>query len=99
MSVRKSISKFETRSVVLVAALTLGTAGGVWAQSTAAPMADDKASSELFTKADANGDKQLTKDEAKSVPSLAAQFAKVDANADGMISAEEFMVAMGPVKK
>jgi hypothetical protein len=100
MSVRHTIAEFEKRSVVLFAAITLSAAASTaWAQSTAAPMASDKGDSALFAQADKDGNKSLNKDEAKAIPGLTEQFAKVDANADGGVSEEEFMAAMKPKAK
>jgi hypothetical protein len=99
MSVRKTIAEFESRSVMLFAAITLGAAGTSWAQSSAAPMASDKEHSALFAQADKDGNQSLNKDEAKAIPGLSEQFTKVDANGDGAVSESEFMAAMKPKAK
>jgi hypothetical protein len=99
MSVRKTIAEFESRSVMLFAVITLGAAGTAWAQSTAAPMGSDKEHRALFAQADKDGNQSLNKDEAKAIPGLAEQFAKVDTNGDGAVSEDEFMAAMKPKAK
>lgn len=86
---------FENRSVLLLASLTLGLAGGAYAQSTAMPAAPaDAEVTAAFTKADKNADGKLSRDEAAALPAVAASFDKVDADKDGMISAAEFSKAM-----
>lgn len=42
-----------------------------------------------FTKADANGDGMLTREEAKAMPRVASHFDDIDANHDGQVSQEE----------
>ena len=44
---------------------------------------------EKFKSADANGDGQLSAEEAKGMPRLANDFAAVDANHDGLVSRDE----------
>lgn len=84
---------FEARSVLLFSALAFGGLGSTWAQSTAASAADQEVSA-VFAKADKNGDKSLSAEEAKSLPAVSEQFAKIDSNGDGAISEAEFMEAM-----
>ncbi len=84
---------FEARSVLLFSALAFGGLGATWAQSTAASAADQEVSA-VFAKADKNGDKSLSAEEAKSLPAVSEQFAKIDGNGDGAISEAEFMEAM-----
>ena len=80
-----------TRSFVVAAALA-GLALSTTVQSQAAePMAKDKVAIEAaFTKADANGDGKLSKEEAAMVPSVAAKFAELDKNKDGFLTLAEF---------
>ncbi|MEX1166629.1 MAG: EF-hand domain-containing protein [Hydrogenophaga sp.] len=91
--------RFDQRSLLLFAALTLGTTSATWAQSSAMAMGNDKPLKALFTQADQDADKSLNANEAKAIPALAERFALVDANGDGMVSETEFMAAMTPVKK
>lgn len=90
------LSAFEARSVLLIASVTLGVAGSAYAQSTAAPasVAADAEVAAAFTKADKNSDGKLTRDEAASLPAVAANFDRVDTDKDGTISATEFSRAM-----
>ncbi len=100
---------FKSHTLVATAALTLLSAGAVWAQSTApaagtapaaaAPAAAEKPMSAkdmsaAFTKADANKDGKLDKTEAEGVPGLAAKFDQADADGDKSISKAEFEKAM-----
>ena len=89
------VANFEARSVMLIASWTLGAAGAAMAQNMPAPAAapDDMAVSAAFTRADKNGDGQLSREEAAALPSVAADFNKVDANGDGSISADEYTKA------
>ena len=78
-----------TRSLVAAAALA-GLALTVGAQ-TKEPMAKDKVAIEAaFTKADANADGKLSKEEAATVPTVAAKFAELDKNKDGFLTLAEF---------
>jgi Ca2+-binding EF-hand superfamily protein len=43
-----------------------------------------------FSKADANNDGKLSKDEAAKLPAVAAKFDELDKNKDGVLSLEEF---------
>ena len=93
------IPNFEAVSVVLVAALALG-AAVAHAQSTAPPMTAAPTSSAkdidaAFVKADVNKDGKLDKAEAQTMPVVAERFDKLDANADGFLSREEFAKAAG----
>ena len=91
------LTPFEARSLMLIASVTLGVAGSAYAQSTAAPAtaaATDAEVTAAFTKADKNSDGKLSREEATSLPAVAANFDRVDANTDGTISAAEFDKAM-----
>ena len=90
------MSRFDARSLMLIASVALGAVGSAQAQSTAAPAsaasgAEVKAA---FTKADKNADGKLSRDEAASLPAVAANFDKVDADKDGSISEAEFGKSM-----
>ena len=84
---------FETRSVLLFTVLAFGGFSAASAQSTA-PSAADQEITAVFAKADKDGDKALSADEAKSLPAVSEQFAKIDANGDGKVSEAEFTKAM-----
>jgi Ca2+-binding EF-hand superfamily protein len=89
------VSRFEARSLLLIASFTLGAAGSAFAQSTAAPAAAaDAEVTAAFTKADKNADGKLSREEAAALPAVAANFDKVDADKDGTISTAEFGKAM-----
>jgi hypothetical protein len=45
-----------------------------------------------FTKADANKDGKLSKEEAAKLPAIAERFAALDKDADGFLSPDEFAV-------
>jgi hypothetical protein len=76
----------------LVAAVIAAFAVSAVAQSMAAePMAKDKVAIEAaFTKADANADGKLSKEEAAMLPAIGAKFAELDKNKDGFLTLAEF---------
>lgn len=84
------VANFEARSVALVASWTL--AGAALAQSAPPPPAsrDGRAVSTLFRQADQNGDGQLSRSEAASVPRLEAAFDRLDSDRNGSLSPDEF---------
>lgn len=90
------ITAFETRSLMLIASVTLGVAGSAYAQSTAAPAApaSDAEVTAAFVKADKNGDGKLTREEAAALPAVAVSFDRIDADKDGTVSSAEFAKAM-----
>lgn len=90
------ITAFETRSLMLIASVTLGVAGSAYAQSTAAPAApaSDADVTAAFVKADKNGDGKLTREEAAALPAVAVSFDRIDADKDGAVSSAEFAKAM-----
>lgn len=89
------LTTFENRSVLLIAGITLGLAGGAYAQSTAMPAAPaDAEVTAAFTKADKNADGKLSREEAAALPAVAANFDRVDGDKDGTISSAEFGKAM-----
>jgi Ca2+-binding EF-hand superfamily protein len=94
MSYRKHIADFEKRSVVLFTACTLGFASVAFAQSTAAAAGSEQEMAAMFKQADTNGDKALSMDEAKAMPTVAERFKQIDTNGDGAVSEAEFMAAM-----
>jgi Ca2+-binding EF-hand superfamily protein len=84
---------FEARSVLLFTALAFGGFSAASAQSTA-PSAADQEVAAVFAKADKNGDKALSAEEAKTLPAVSEQFTQIDSNGDGALSEVEFMKAM-----
>ncbi|HEV7914656.1 MAG TPA: EF-hand domain-containing protein [Albitalea sp.] len=88
-----------TRSLLALSSLPVVLAGvalSAYAQ-TKAPSAEqplaakDKAVVEsAFSKADANADGKLTKDEAAKLPAIGNKFDELDKNKDGTLSIEEF---------
>jgi Ca2+-binding EF-hand superfamily protein len=88
------------RSLLALAILPVVVAGAAltaFAQSQPAieqPVAaKDKALVEsAFTKADANGDGKLTRDEVAKLPVIASKFDALDKDKDGVLSLEEFAV-------
>jgi Ca2+-binding EF-hand superfamily protein len=93
---RQHHTLFEVRSVLLFAALTMGSTSALMAQSTALPAlaSSDQEISAAFTRADKNADKALSAEEAKTLPAVSQQFTQIDANGDGAISLAEFRAAM-----
>ena len=104
------IPNFEASSVVLVAALALGTLAAVTAShaqtsppaATPAPAAAGGASKTsakdldaAFGRADVNKDGRLDKKEAEVMPAIAERFGQLDADSDGAISRSEFSKAAG----
>jgi Ca2+-binding EF-hand superfamily protein len=98
-SSRPAMTGFDHRSLMLFAALSLGSAGATWAQSTAVTMDNDKALVALFTQADKDADKALSPEEAQAIPALAERFAQVDSDGDGKVTGAEFMASMSPARK
>ena len=86
----------------LVAAAWAGLATAAMAQTTmpavtveppaaAEPSATGRAALEAaFTRADANGDGSLSREEAARMPAIAARFDELDKNKDSVLSLEEF---------
>lgn len=87
------VTGFEARSVALIASWTL--AGAALAQNmpTTPPATDGAAVSTPFQKIDRNGDGQISREEAAALPALAAEFDRLDADANGSLNAEEFAKA------
>ena len=89
----------RTRSLLALSSLPVllaGVALSAYAQ-TKAPSAEqpvaakDKAMIEAaFTKADANADGKLTKEEAAKLPAISAKFDELDKNKDGVLTLDEF---------
>lgn len=103
------IPNFEVRSVLLLAALTIGTAfaahaqtGGAAPPAQAAPVqaAPTRAAptaqdiNAAFDRADTNQDGKLTKQESARFPAVEQRFDQIDSNKDQAVSREEFMAAL-----
>ncbi|OOG41861.1 EF-hand domain-containing protein [Polaromonas sp. A23] len=98
------IPNFEIRSVLLLAALTIGTAFAAHAQTggaappaqtsptRAAPTAQDI--NAAFDRADTNQDGKLTKQESARFPAVEQRFEQIDSNKDQAVSREEFLLAL-----
>lgn len=89
MTLRSSLIRFT------VATVCTGFAAAALAQ-TAAPAPDAKARMAVeaaFTKADANGDGRVSKDEASKLPEIAARFDMLDKDKDGALTLAEFAAA------
>jgi hypothetical protein len=96
------IPNFEIRSVLLLAALTVGTlaahaqtSGGAPVQ-TAAPRAAPTAQEigAAFDRADTNQDGKLTRQESARFPAVEQRFEQIDSNKDQLVSREEFEAAL-----
>jgi len=97
------IPNFEIRSVLLLAALTVGTAFAAQAQTsggapaqTAAPRAAPTAQEigAAFDRADTNQDGKLTRQESARFPAVEQRFDQIDSNKDQLVSREEFEAAL-----
>ena len=103
------IPNFEVRSVMLLAALTVGTA--LAARGQAAPAADQAGPAQTaqssprnspttqqidaaFARADTNQDARLSRQETARFPALEARFDQIDTNQDQFVSREEFEAAV-----
>jgi len=96
---------FDTRSVMLFAALAMGGAASLQAQtptpipapktqtsrfSSGAAAPAPSPASVAFDRADANRDGQLNAQEAQTLPAIGNRFEQLDKNRDGLLSREEF---------
>jgi hypothetical protein len=104
------IPNFEVRSVLLLAALTIGTAFAAHAQTGGAAPAPVQAAptqaaptraaptaqdiNAAFDRADINQDGKLTKQESARFPAVEQRFDQIDSNRDQAVSREEFMAAL-----
>ncbi|MEO8022185.1 EF-hand domain-containing protein [Polaromonas sp.] len=94
------IPNFEVRSVLLLAALTVGTALVTQAQTAspdtppvrAIPVAQEVEAA--FQRADVNKDGRLSRQEAARFPVIEQHFDQIDTNHDQMLSPEEFQAAL-----
>jgi len=94
---------FNARGLMLVAALTLGAAGALQAQTSAPPPPADSqpsagpgasppvtAASIAFDRADTNKDGQLSAQEAARLPAINQRFKELDTDRNGSLSRTEF---------
>ena len=92
---------FDTRSVMLMAAMALGGSASLHAQTNPpatpsasgdakAPMTAPHPTSAAFDRADTNRDGKLSAQEAKALPAIGSRFKQIDTENDGMLSREEF---------
>ena len=104
------IPNFETRSVLLVAAMTFGGIAGAQSQTTSPNPATD-ASAEAgsiasntvtakdvdaaFDRADTDKDGKISRTEAENLPSVARRFEQIDTDRDTFISRQELMKFSG----
>jgi len=93
----------STRSMLTLSTLPLVLAGAMLSahaqtqpSTTAQPMAakDKQIVEAAFTKADANTDGKLSKDEAAKMPAISAKFDELDKNKDGQLTLDEFTSAV-----
>ena len=94
------IPNFEARSVLLVAAMALGSVSAAHAQPTvparpSTPKTSTKDMDAAFLRADVNKDGKLDKKEAEMMPAIAERFEQLDSNVDSVISRDEFGKAAG----
>lgn len=94
---------FDTRSVMLFAALSLGGVGALQAQTPSQDKAysygpgtgnPSKAATTAFNRADTDKDGKLTEKEAALLPAISQRFKELDANNNGTLSAVEFEKGM-----
>ena len=84
-----TLAQMLNRTAAIVALSSA--AWGVSAQTTTEPAAPAKDKVEAaFTRADANGDGKLSKEEAARMPAVSAKFAQFDKDKDGSLSLAEF---------
>jgi Ca2+-binding EF-hand superfamily protein len=93
----------STRSMLGLATLPLVLAGAMLsahAQTQPSPAAQPMAAKDkqvveaAFTKADANTDGKLSKDEAAKMPAISTKFDDLDKNKDGQLTLDEFSGAL-----
>lgn len=94
------IPNFEVRSVLLLAALTVGAGLAVRAQAVEpvnTPTRTATGAQEMdaaFKRADVNQDGRLSRQEAARFPVLEQRFDQIDTNRDQAVSREEFEEAL-----
>ncbi|MBT9513558.1 MAG: EF-hand domain-containing protein [Acidovorax sp.] len=97
---------FDTRSVMLFAALSLGGMGALHAQtaassSQAAPYSygpgtgnPSRAATDAFNRADTDKDGKLSEKEATRLPAISQRFKELDTDQNGTLSTSEFEKGM-----
>ena len=92
---RRYLPNFEARSMMIIAAWTIGSAAAVHAQTRpATPTTGMTQESAAFTAADTDHDGKLSRTEAQAIPMLAESFNRVDTDHDGFISLAEYEKSM-----
>lgn len=97
---QRTTFSFETASLMLFAALSMGTAAayaqtggssmGAAPRSTARLADSAAAARKAFDRADANQDGMLSPQEAAMLPAVGNRFEQIDTDGDGALSREEF---------
>lgn len=106
MKAQQRRTLFDTRSVMLFAAISLGGAGALQAQGQtsspspqfgptekSAPQTGSKfsvATAAAFDRADTNKDGQLSAKEASNLPAIGQRFKQLDTDQNGALSRDEF---------
>lgn len=94
------IPNFDARSVLLLAALTVGTALAIHAQvsepvvTPARIVTGTQDIDAAFDRADVNGDGKLDRAEAARFPVIEQRFDQIDRDRDQSVSREEFAAAI-----
>lgn len=109
-ALQRRIYSFDTRSVMLFAALSLGGVGALHAQT--APATPAKKSAEVpytygpgtgnpsvaattaFNRADTDKDGKLSEKEAEHLPAISQRFKELDTDKNGSLSTKEFEKGM-----
>ena len=101
----RSTHFFDTRSVMLIAAMALGGGASLHAQTPtplktpsppaqttgqSPPMGAPSPTNAAFDRADTNQDGKLSAQEAKALPAIGNRFEQLDTDHDGALSREEF---------
>jgi len=95
----RTLDRFDARSLLLFATLTMGGTQAILAQSPPpatppAQTATARTPAQAFARADANGDGQLTLREAERYPAIAERFQQLDRDQNGSLSPEEFAAGL-----
>ena len=102
MTVKQRTSfSFDTASLLLFAALSMGGSAAVFAQaappefgtgpsSPSKTAASASSASQAFDRADTNKDGKLSPQEAAALPAVGNRFQQLDTDKDGSLSREEF---------
>lgn len=109
-ALQRRIYSFDTRSVLLFTAISLGSVGALHAQSTATPPAKksqdvpysygpgtgnpSRAATTAFKRADTDKDGKLSEKEAELLPAISQRFKELDTDKNGTLSTTEFEKGM-----